>query len=190
MAYITTNNFIDTGNSIYKINNQNEGVYPTFAKNIALQIEAILSYHSKVLFFRFDLHLKEYTPDNKVVSDYIQRLGKAFKKQHSLKRYVFAWAREQKTSEAQHYHLIICVNGHQYNFPHNLLETCKQLWNVNGNYLSHPKGKQYLMIYRDNYSLVAEAVEWASYLAKVYTKNKNRPLNTKRFGCSRLKVKP
>ena len=46
---------------------------------IEREMTAMLSNDRKVLMFRFDIHVKEYTPDNKVISDCLNEVKKFIK---------------------------------------------------------------------------------------------------------------
>ena len=55
-------------------NNGKKSCYVEMLTAIEREMTAMLSNDRKVLMFRFDIHLKEYTPDNNVISDCLKEV--------------------------------------------------------------------------------------------------------------------
>ena len=92
--------------------NGKKSCYLEMLTAIEREMTAMLSNDRKVLMFRFDIHIKEYTPDNKVISDCLKEVKKFIKKNYEdCERIGYVWCREQQTVKHQHYHVFMMVNG-------------------------------------------------------------------------------
>ena len=58
---------------------------------------------SRFLAVRYDLHLKSYTDDNQVISDFCQQLG-VLRARYPKSFFDIFWVREHDKATAQHYH--------------------------------------------------------------------------------------
>jgi hypothetical protein len=87
------------------------GCYIKILQVFKNQVDSMLTYHSKVFTYRFDLRLKNATDDSKDVSTFIKKLRKKLKSVWGLKRMGFIWAREQHDAEKQHYHFCLMLDG-------------------------------------------------------------------------------
>lgn len=147
----------------------------------------MLSHHSKVLALRIDLHMDKPTVDNKPVSMLIRKLRK---KMNAIghKRMGVAWCREQATSEAQHYHLALFLNGNVTQHPFHIITLIEQLWMAAG----HPKPftpkNCYAEIKRGDREAFQEWFFRLTYLAKIHSKGK-RLKTVNDYSLSRLKPK-
>ena len=193
MAHITKATHFEFIGELYQINNNAElGIYSEDLKAMLGQFEAILSYHCKVMFIRFDLHLTEYSKDNAIVSKYFNSLSPKIKREFDLKRYAYVWCREQNKAKAQHYHVGLFVDGNKYQSPHYIIEFCRELWESLDQVFSYcwsehrEENRQHFNAIRGSWEDYQEVIYWLSYLAKSYTKDK-RPKTTNKYGTSRLK---
>ena len=66
--------------------------------------ETFLLRYCRVHIFRFDLHLRQYTDDNRIISILQRRLFKRIKVSYKMKNVGFVWVREQEKAKSQHYH--------------------------------------------------------------------------------------
>jgi hypothetical protein len=87
------------------------GCYIKILQVFKNQVDSMLTYHSKVFTYRFDLRLKNATDDSKDVSTFIKKLRKKLKSIWNLNRMGFIWAREQHDAETQHYHFCLMLDG-------------------------------------------------------------------------------
>ena len=195
MAYITKSTHIQFMDDFYQINNNSDlGVYSKDLKKMLDQLEAMLSYHNKLMMIRFDLHLKRHSKDNTLISKYFNRLNSSILKRFKLKRYAYVWCREHNKSLSQHYHVALLVDGNKYQSPHYVLEFCKAKWEALGQHFSYcwsehrVVNRQHVNIVRGNWSDYQEVIYWLSYLAKSNTKT-NRLSTTNKYSTSRLKRK-
>lgn len=173
--------------------------------DILARIDALLSFmmqkHSKVLFIRFDVRFPRYVNfqnDNLLFSEFMANFIKYLTRKDLDPEYV--WVREQDSSNNQHYHCILLLNGHKVQNYYPVLQKADALWSnllgVPCQGLVHfcdtrPDGsrqKNGLMIRRDKHAqegLEDQCFQWGSYLAKTATKDANL-YNTRSVGNSRI----
>lgn len=139
---------------------------------IEREMTAMLSNDRKVLMFRFDIHIKEYTPDNKVISDCLNEVKKFIKKNYKdCERIGYVWCREQQTVKHQHYHVFMMVNGSKIDDTFKIFEEIKKISDRTP-LLARPHiaKNSYTMVNRGDDDAFNEAFYRASYLAKTRTK--------------------
>ena len=131
-------------------NQSSQSTYPVMPKLNQKAQELLENYkdrHSKVLAIRFDLRYpdksqqhegdpnqtelatnkeKMSTVDNGDIRKTISALNKYYKRKGLDPAYI--WVREQKTSEAQHYHTMLLLNGHKIQNPHGVFSKVEALW--------------------------------------------------------------
>nr|WP_269571631.1 inovirus-type Gp2 protein [Psychromonas ingrahamii] len=154
------------------------------------QVENMISWHSRVFVYVFDLHVADFSLDNKYIAAFISKLRFHFKQHYKIKRLGYAWCREQNTSPRQHYHMAIIVDGSKIQNPIRLFHKIKLMWDevTLGGHL-HGLENCYYNIKRDTEINKAEAIERLSYQAKVWTKDKNTA-RANDYGTSRIRPKP
>ncbi len=146
-----------------------------------------LSQYSRIMFFRFDLTFPQnYNPphDNKLLSNFIHDYCKYFKRLNIFHNYL--WVREQSREKHQHYHFIFMIESSQFMSCYDFLDKAEKTWgrilgissarglvdrcvrNRNGDAQRNGiRIDRCLNGYNPEY---AQCFEWASYLAKVNTK--------------------
>ncbi|OPX54134.1 YagK/YfjJ domain-containing protein [Oceanospirillum multiglobuliferum] len=165
-------------------------LYPEIIDRGYEQISSMLSHHCRVLMFRLDIRLYDFESTNRLMTCLCKKLKQrlSVRKYHRLKRLGYLWAREQATSEAQHYHAIFLIDGTKIRHPANVIKLIQDIcyrWDWPKPYT--PKNCFYLLERNEPESLTMRlAVHRMSYLAKVNTKDK-RPSTTHDYGTSRIK---
>jgi len=164
------------------------GCYVEILERMKQQIDAMLSYHSRVIMVRVDLHIEDYQPDNTVVSSFLRTLRKRLLSKYGLKRLGFVWVREKERAKSQHYHLALFIDACKVQRPHNIISKVETLWQSR----SHPKPftpkNCYYIIKRDEPETLIKPFQRLSYFAKVRGKGyKNKTAND--FSTSRIKPK-
>ncbi|MGL5360604.1 MAG: YagK/YfjJ domain-containing protein, partial [Shewanella sp.] len=155
---------------VYKPKEQ--GLIHSAMKTIIADYEIMLSHYARVFVARIDLHPRHYCPDNQPIQAYLDQLVKRLEEKYQTKVIVHC-AREQDSSDREHYHLAIMVSGHKVNHSTKLLALAKTLWE------SHTQGtvafvdNPFCMVYRGNKASLKEAIYRSSYLAKKHTKERN-----------------
>ena len=131
-------------------NQSSQSTYPVMPKLNQKAQELLENYterHSKVLAIRFDLRYPDKyqqhkgdpnqtelatdkeemsTMDNGDICKTISALNKYFGRKGLDPAYL--WVREQKTSEAHHYHAMLLLNGHKTQNPYEAFSKAEALW--------------------------------------------------------------
>lgn len=151
------------------------------------QLDAMLSHHSKVFVFRFDIRIKEnsyydeegnefstFTDDNQIVTNYLKVFNRWLKRRYKLSRIGYVWCREIEKAKKQHYHLVLMVDGNKINATTSLHNTIKPKIKelaIRQGLVEHIPPNAYMVDNADlkqgDYTLYKDAFYRASYLAKV-----------------------
>lgn len=176
---------------IYKVNcDKGKPIFTHQMGKIIEQVENMICWHSRVFVYVFDLHVGEFSPDNKYMAAIISKLRFHLKQHYKIKRLGYAWCREQNKSSKQHYHMAIIVDGSKIQSPKRLFHKIELMWNeVTPDGHLHGLENCYYNIKRDTEINKAEAIYRLSYQAKVWTKDKNTA-QANDYGTSRIKPKP
>jgi len=186
MRYVTKTNVITMNGKTWWINARKSGVYSAMLKKMIGQLEAMLSYHSKINVIRFDLKQNVYTDKNTQITTFNRRLFKWLKRHYKLKRIGFIWCREQEKAKQQHYHYVLILDGHKVEKAGLIANKVKTIWSeISGSYWL-PKNCYY-NLKRNDYKETQSAIFRISYLAKARGKT-DRPPQTKDYGTSRIKL--
>ena len=188
MKHITKEKIVTVNDEIWWVNSKGSGVILAMTKNMINQLDAMLSHHSKIHLVRFDLHVSEYTQNNEIITKFNRKLFRWLKREYKLKRIGFMWCREQETSDNQHYHYALMLDGHKVQHPECILEQVKEIWNIHLNGFMYIPESCYYNIERGNDQSRRDAIYRISYLAKAKSKDKKAP-QTKNYGTSRIKHK-
>lgn len=149
----------------------------------------MLVHHCKILVIRFDLRLPfmDYTPNNKIMSDYMRKVIKKLKARYGFKRIGYVWAREIEKAKHQHYHCALIVDGNKVRAPLKLQRICDDVaaawelsvfWCKQGSYL----------IKRNDLKAYSACYKRLSYLAKTRGKG-YKANNANDYSASRVKAK-
>ncbi len=168
--------------------NSNEymGVYPIIIEKMVDQLDICLQIHKRVFVLRFDLHLKEYSGDNKIISTFMNRLKQWIKRNYKTKHIGSIWVREQERAKTQHYHVALFIDGDVIRTSQRLLRAIRTKWFKYGHcpVIKHP----YYFI--DKHNLEDErkkVIKRVSYLGKIRGKGYRNPQSSD-YQASRLKT--
>ena len=116
------------------------GVYPKIIEKMVEQLDICIAIHKRVFVLRFDLHLKEYSGDNKTISTFMNRLKQWIKRNYKTKDIGSQWVREQERAKTQHYHVTLFIDGDVIRYPNKLLRAIRTKWFKYGHcpVLEHP----------------------------------------------------
>jgi len=180
--------YLELDNEKLKINaGVDKGIYLEILTRIINQLDIAYSIHKRLLVVRFDLHLNHYTPNSEILSRFIKRTKQWISRNYKMKDIGHTWARELERAKAQHYHLVLFLDGDKIQYPSKLIKRMKGTWSDNG-YMPVIKNPFYF-IDKDNYQEErAKAIDRLSYLAKTRGKGYRDP-QAKDYGTSRLKPK-
>ena len=149
------------------------------------QLLAMLSFHSRVLTIRVDLHMREYEASNIRISKFISKLRKWLACHYKMKRIGYLWVREQERAKSQHYHLILYLDGNKIRYPSKINKWIREYW-VWHDQPKPPTIKNcYTMVHRDEKESLDESVYRMSYLAKKRGKGYGGP-KTRDYSSSRI----
>ena len=144
-------------------------------------VAKVFNQSKKILVIRFDLHVKEYTEDNKVISLFNKEIENLIAREYSNLNAHIIWVREHGKSPKQHYHCAMLVDGQKVNHPGKLNKLIEDAWSKSSEgHFSLPDNCYYLWRYGDNHMLGA-IIYRLSYMAKNITKKRFNP-KTKRYG--------
>lgn len=166
---------------------RNQGYFSHILVKSVEQINAMLSYHNKVLIFRLDFHLNEPTEKSELVSSFIRRLRSWFKRQ-GYKRLGYIWCREQGNSDKPHYHMAFIVDANKCRNPYRLIKQVEHYWqDWQYGFVYTPRNCYYVLKRNDEvqYQKVFSRI---SYLAKTKTKG-TKLLSANDYSASRIKSK-
>lgn len=185
-SYISYSGITTFQNQTYFVNWKPSGIYTHILKRMLEQLEIMLQHHSKVHMIRFDLHIPDYSDNNKIISDFIGKYKSELIKEYQFKRIGYAWAREIEKKKNQHYHFVIFLDGHKIKGGIRAVKIADKIWRSLGGTESTPnKSGYYKNISRNNFEDIADVIWWISYLAKGRGKG-YRPPQTKDYSTSRL----
>ena len=160
------------------------GVFPYMIERIVEQLDTCIAIHKRVLVVRFDLSLDEYSGDNNIISTFINRQKQRIQRTYKTKDIGHAWAREQETSKAQHYHVALFIDGDVIQSPTKLLRQIKAKWFKHGRCWI-PDDCYYYIDQNNLEEERAKAIERLSYLAKTRGKG-YKDIQAKNYSVSRL----
>jgi len=149
------------------------------------QMEAMLSYHSKVYQVRLESHDKRYSGDNRAFTHRLRVLIKRLKGRGDL-RIAYCWVREKDRSKHYHYHLVLWVNGQKTNSAWAIQTHWEEIHQETGASAPHRPRKPTPMIHRSQPETQSGAIYTASYMAKERTKGYGDK-GTRDFSTSQLK---
>jgi hypothetical protein len=166
------------------------GCYINILQVFKNQVDSMLTYHSKVFTYRFDLRLKNATDDSKDVSTFIKKLRKKLKSIWNLNRMGFIWAREQHDAETQHYHFCLMLDGNKIQKHRQLRKTLMGIatqMEMTLGYCERPTE----MLDRTNLITYKALFKRLSYLAKERGKEVGKRKKTANdYSSSRIKPNP
>jgi hypothetical protein len=187
IMYVSHNRVLDYKGALWLVNAKPSGIFPSMAKNFIDQFFNMLSHYKRVHVIRFDLHQRDYNPDNSRMTKFIRRLKKRLIAKYKLIRIGYCWVREQDTAAAQHYHYVLFLDQRVVNYPHKVLSIIAEVWQQMAGFSYTPK-HCYYNVTRDDYLTMLKVVYRISYFAKVKGKG-IRPPQTKDYSTSRIRYK-
>lgn len=134
--------------------------------------QTMLSIYSRVFVIRIDLHPKVFSVDNQVMSSFLRKINKKLEKKYKCQIGYFC-AREQGSSDKQHYHLALMLSGHKIRAADNLLSIIQADWSSHCQGSAHFVSNPYYMMLRGDKSSINPVMYRLSYLTKNFTKEHN-----------------
>lgn len=164
-----------------------DGINIDYMKRLVSQFKGMLSHYSKVFMIRADLKPQQYTQSNSTLSGFIKVLQARLKKELGLSKIAVIWCREKYKAEAQHYHMVVLVNGHKVNWPTRINRIMTELWALAGGAHHYIPKRCFYMLKRSRPNTYAPALYRASYLAKRWSKERGQG---RAFGATCIEPNP
>jgi hypothetical protein len=164
------------------------GCFKEILISMKLQLDAMLSHHSRVLVLRVDLHVHDYTETNPQISNFLRKLKKKLMAKYKLTRVGHIWVREIETTKHQHYHLALMLDGHKVNHPKNIIILIEKIWEGWG----HPKPFTPKNCYKNLHRNDAEGYQKVFYRLSYLAKQRGKGYKSKTandYSSSRIKAK-
>jgi len=160
------------------------GVYPIIIEKFVIELDKMINKYKRVFVLRFDLHLDNYSDDNKEVSEFMRAQVQRIKRKYKTKYVGYVWVREMEKAKTQHYHCAFFIDGDKIRNSFALNQQIKAKWYKNGHRSVVPK--PYYFLDKHNMKEEREKVIYRlSYLAKVRGKGYRSP-QAKDYSTSRL----
>ncbi len=134
--------------------------------------EIMLSHYSRVFVVRIDLHPKHYSADNQAIKRFLKQLTTTLTNQYKSK-VIYHCAREQNTSDREHYHLALMLSAHKIKHSERLQSLIKAMWEKHSGGTVAKVDNPYCIVFRGNKASLKHAIYRSSYLAKEHTKELN-----------------
>lgn len=154
-------------------------------KRIFNLVEVMNSYYARVAVVRIDLHPNDFNIDNKMMSQFLKSYTSKLETQYKCKVGYFC-AREQNTSDKEHYHLALMLSGHKINYPDKLLNQLKLAWEAHSKGVAKMVDNPFYMMFRGDKASIDPVIYRLSYLTKKYTKERNKPAHD--YLCNNIKL--
>ncbi|WP_396622285.1 inovirus-type Gp2 protein [Marinobacter sp. W-8] len=164
---------------------KSSGCYVEILEACKGQLDAMGAWHSRLFVYRFDLRLKEYTEDNKIMSDFIRAVRKMVKRKYPISRMGFLWGREQASAAGQHYHVALILDGNKIHHPAKLQVHLTEQAAKLGMSLGHCP-RPFHCIRRANLTEYEKCFYRLSYIAKEHSKGGRKP-TVNDYSTSRIK---
>lgn len=164
---ITYSNFVQFEGKRYPILQGKQGVFSKIMHRLTEELSASLELWGRVFALRFDLHHKDiYRENNQWVSKFFKNLKRRLEREYGMATIGYLWVREQEKAKAQHYHVVLFLDGNKIRHSSKINTTLSDTWKaVNpSNYVAIPEKPFYFI---DDEETLASAIERISYLAKV-----------------------
>lgn len=133
---------------------------------------------SKLTAIRIDLHLKQWTENNAPVSEFFTTLRRNLFRHYGKIYNRYFWVREQNHAKAQHYHIVLLVDGQFVKHSSTIEKIARSIWSYG--YLCLPQ-RPFYHIHHEQIWRFCALVYRLSYLAKAETKG-NRPKRVRDYG--------
>lgn len=162
------------------------GVITKMLNTAFSQLDAMLSYYTKVTVIFLQLHQVQWTHNSDNLTAFLVKLKNKLKPYYGDKL-GYIWAREHMCASAQHYHMAIFLNGHKCQSSQRVDNAAKECWTAlhPDNFSFRVRNRTY-RIRNDDDGRERRAVKMRlSYMVKVQGK-RNKGTNNHRFGASKL----
>jgi hypothetical protein len=190
MAYLLCSEYFKFMGEVWLLNigTQEKGsaIISSIIRRIIEQVLAMQSHHSKLLAYRFDLHLEYSTDNNEIITRFLEKFKYQVGQTYGVKRVGYVWVREKERAKQQHYHFVVLLDGHKVNYWSSLFRIVENAWRDVGGGTVH--GVKTVLLGRGDIKKLQEVIYWLSYLAKARGKG-YKAEQAKNYGASRIPPK-
>jgi hypothetical protein len=172
------------GELLYINSTETLGVYPTIIEKMVTELDKMIARYKRVFVLRFDLHLINYSDDNKEISNFMRAQVQRIKRKYKTKYVGYVWVREMERAKTQHYHCAFFIDGDKLRTPYVLNQQIKAKWFKNG-HRSVVEKPYYFLDKHNMKEKREEVIHRLSYLAKSRGKG-YRSAQAKDYSTSRL----
>ncbi len=186
MKYVSYQDYIEHFGEIFEVQAKPSGIHTAPLKAFIDELNFMLSKHSRVFLFRFDLRFADdniLTDNSKIITIFIRRLRRFIEPHYKTKDLAYSWARELEKAKQQHYHFVLMLDGNRINHPQSLCKKIRQIWfEISG---GSPHWSKWYCFHRTDDNLRSAAVKHVSYIFKVRGKG-YKPKQARDYGHSRM----
>ena len=176
---------ITINKEVFRINANSElGIYKQVLLRFIAQLDLAYLIHKRLMVYRFDLHLKNPSNNNKIISSFLNRVKQRLKRNYGLDKIGYLWVREKESAKSQHYHLVLLLDGDKIRHPSKLTKALREMWKPNG-FMPTITNPYYYMDKNNHDAVKQDVIERVSYLAKIRGKGYRHP-QAKDYQTSRL----
>lgn len=160
--------------------NNNLNIVEKIQDAICCEVYSMIDKYCRVRTILFNMHLKEYSKDNTVISKFMRSYINRLERKYST-HIGYIWVREQAESDKQHYHIALFIDAkvclNDWHIINIAKDVCQNRQNIGS--IHKPKNGLYTMFRKDHVSIQTVILR-LSYYAKRYSKTLREP-KTKRF---------
>lgn len=168
--HTTRSNTFEFNNTQWIVKGGKGGLNKRHLERIFQQMDVMLTKYSKVCVIQFDLHVLEYTDDNKIMTIFKRRLfGKISTKYKVNESDIgYFWCREYEKGKGQHYHWAVIIDGKKVRSGFPINQIAKEVWERMDGTIHFRK--YHPGVSRNAIDKQRDAMDHLSYLAKIRTK--------------------
>ncbi len=171
----------------YPIYPKRSGHYVNILEGIHQQMSAMISHHSRITVIWFTIRCHNYTEDSKWLSRLIEKLKRALKRKYKMNQIGHTWAREQETSDTQHYHTAFMLDGNKVRRAKEFINRLQKMCDEWGLPVAWIPDNCYYQIDRGDNTAFANCFKRLAYCAKVKGKGK-KGITCNDYSTSRVKL--
>lgn len=123
MKYVSYQEYIEHGYEVYRVQAKPSGIHTKPFKTFLDELGWMLSRHSRVFLYRFDLRFadeNQATECSILLSTLFRRLKRFINRHYKTKDIAYSWAREIEKAKQQHYHCVLMMDGNRIRHPRKL----------------------------------------------------------------------
>ena len=167
--HTSTSNTFEFNDTKWKVMGSNGGLDRRHLSRVFQQVDVMLTKYSKVCIIQFDLHMLEYTDDNKKMKIFKRRLFGRVARKYKIneKNIGYFWCREYEKGKGQYYHWAVIVDGRKVPSGFKINNFVKEVWQAMDGTVHW---RNHHNISRTKIEKQRNAMEHLSYLTKIRTK--------------------